>query len=654
MTTFDAPTLVGMRRVESVTPSPDATWLAVAVQRLDHENRSKYVTDLWRVPLGGGEPTPLTRGKWNDRAPAFRSDGALLFLSNRPTGAKDDDGHDKRSQVFAFLVTGGEPVCLTDEPLGVAAFQTAVHADVMCVQVPLLPEVPYAEQRKAVKERGENGPTALTYDEMPVRFWDHWLPPQVDHLVTYVDGARARDLTPNAGPEMRRSDWRLSPDGRVVAFHGTHTSDDRLANQTAELIDVGTGERRELLSADRTWIGNPVFSPDGARIAMSRHTRRDGEFGAPTLIVVDAASGVETEVEISMDEGLAPVAWSPDGRRIVLSGPLATHRPVFTVDVASGELARITAVTAGGTHLGVAICGDGIVGVRSSVVQPPEVFQCALSPGAEPTVLTNLSGFEGAGFAKVENHTVVSTDGASVQYRVVRPAQSSGPLPCIMAIHGGPIADWGDIWHWRWNSLVLAAAGFVVALPNPRGSVGFGQEFIEGIWNNSWGGQCYEDLMAVADALCERDDVDASRVVAMGGSFGGYMTNWIGTQTDRFRCLVTHASIFDMTAFHGVTDMPAWWAFSFGVAPYADRKAFDRYSPVAHVENWKSPTLVIHGDRDYRVPIGESLSLFEALKVHDVDARLLVFPDENHWILRPKNVEAWYANVLDFIGTHTG
>jgi dipeptidyl aminopeptidase/acylaminoacyl peptidase len=211
----------------------------------------------------------------------------------------------------------------------------------------------------------------------------------------------------------------------------------------------------------------------------------------------------------------------------------------------------------------------------------------------------------------------------------------------------------GDGWHWRWNALLAVAQGYMVVQPNPRGSTGFGQEFVQGIWGNVWGDQCYRDLMAVADALEQREDVDAARIMAMGGSFGGYMTNWIGTQTKRFRCLVTHASIVTMASFTGTTDHPAWWYLEMGGEnPYADPAGYDRFAPIRHIRQWKTPTLIVHGELDYRCPIGEGLNLFEALQYHGVDSELVVFPDENHWIMKPRNIVAWYQNVLGFLARH--
>jgi dipeptidyl aminopeptidase/acylaminoacyl peptidase len=195
----------------------------------------------------------------------------------------------------------------------------------------------------------------------------------------------------------------------------------------------------------------------------------------------------------------------------------------------------------------------------------------------------------------------------------------------------------------------MVAAGYAVALPNPRGSTGLGNDFANGVWNNRWGAECYTDLVSVTDDLAGRGDIDADRIGAMGGSFGGYMANWIGGQTDRFRCLVSHAGLYHLPAFHGTTDHPAFFTHEQGCDPYSDPEAFSRFSPHAFVATWKSPVLIIHGERDFRVPVSEALLLFERLRAQGVDAELAIFPDENHWILKPHNARAWYGEVLRFL-----
>ncbi|MES1265174.1 MAG: S9 family peptidase, partial [Variovorax sp.] len=308
-----------------------------------------------------------------------------------------------------------------------------------------------------------------------------------------------------------------------------------------------------------------------------------------------------------------------------------------------------------GSHGDVhALPQGGFACSRSSLLDAPE---CYVHDGKSDTTaraLARLSNFTPATeWAEVESITTTSTDGTPIQSWITRPKNAKGRSPVLLWIHGGPSGMSGDGWHWRWNALLAAAQGYTVVQPNPRGSTGFGQEFVQGIWGNVWGDQCYRDLMAVTDALEKRPDVDPTRIMAMGGSFGGYMSNWIGTQTDRFRCLVTHASIVTMANFTGTTDHPAWWYLEMGGEnPYTEPDRYDRFAPIRHITKWKTPTLVIHGEQDYRCPIGEGLNLFEALQYHGVDSEMLVFPDENHWILKPRNIVAWYEGVLAFIGKH--
>jgi dipeptidyl aminopeptidase/acylaminoacyl peptidase len=371
-------------------------------------------------------------------------------------------------------------------------------------------------------------------------------------------------------------------------------------------------------------------------------------------VVIDVASGAIRELAAQWDRWPQVADWSPDGRRLLASADDDGHAPAFAIDVDSGAVQRLTAHAAGGAHSDLAALVDGrVAGIRSTLLQAPECFVVDARADSVPKPLAPLSGHEPAAFAVVEDLRVPSTDGTPIQAFLVKPKDARGPLPLLLWIHGGPIGMDQDGWHWRWNPLLAVAQGYAVALPNPRGSTGFGQDFVQGIWGNVWGKQCYEDLMAVTDALVARPDIDGARTMAMGGSFGGYMTNWIGSQTDRFRCLITHASIATMAQFTGTTDHPAWWYLEMGGEdPYADMAQFDRYAPIRHIKNWKTPTLIIHGELDYRCPINEGLNLFEALQYHGVPSELLVFPDENHWILKPRNIAAWYGAVLEFVGRY--
>lgn len=660
---FDATALTNLRRVGEIALSPDGSWLAVQVARLV-EDKGTYVSDLWKVAVDGSEPVRLTRGASNDTRPRFRRDGALGFLSNRnPREGDAEPGDDARSQVWLLPAGGGEPAPLTDEPLGVSDFKFARAADRLVVVAPVLREVAHDQQREHVKQRGKTRPTGLVYDRMPVRFWDHWLSVEAPHLVAYDErGGGRRDLTPDADREHRPGwfdvDFDVSADGARVATTRAKLGADRIEDKSVLVLDAATGATvSEVGDEPSVQHGHPVFSPDGRKLACTRHQRSAERAGAEELWVYDLATRAGRALARDWDTWVTPHAWTRDGAAVLATGPWRGGEPVVRVEAGSGETTRITA--GGGCHGSIVAtpAGDAIVGVRHTMLHPPEPFTAALSPGAEPRLLASLSGFtadDGAAIARWESIEVASTDGVNVQSFVVVPAgvSAAAPAPALINIHGGPMSHHIDGWHWRWNPLVWASAGYVVACPNPRGSVGFGQAFVEGIWRNQWGAQCFRDVMAVTDAVAARPEVDDRRVAAMGGSFGGYMSNWIGTQTDRFRCLITHASLYDLGAFHGATDVPPWLALETGANPWTQRDELERYSPHRQVSKWKTPTLIIHGERDYRVPIGEALALFEALQAHGVASELLVFPDENHWVLKPMNSRQWYETGLGFLARY--
>jgi dipeptidyl aminopeptidase/acylaminoacyl peptidase len=428
---------------------------------------------------------------------------------------------------------------------------------------------------------------------------------------------------------------------------------DRVGDHKVVLFDLDARTHKVLPQPAATDSEGAIFSPDGKTIAAVRATRSAKIVVRPTLVLIDL-QGNARELAMDWDRWPHPYDWTPDGRKLLVTADDDGIVPVFSIDAQSGRVEALTPRDAGCSHADVhALPQGGFTCSRSSLLDAPECYVHDGRAGSAVKPLARLSNFTPATeWAEIESITTKSTDGTPIQSWITRP-KKPGKHPVLLWIHGGPIGMSGDGWHWRWNSLLAVAQGYTVVQPNPRGSTGFGQEFVQGIWGNVWGDQCYKDLMAVTDAIEKRSDVDGTRIMAMGGSFGGYMTNWIGTQTTRFRCLITHASIVTMANFTGVTDHPAWWYLEMGGEnPYTNPDAYDRFAPIRHITKWKTPTLIIHGEQDYRCPIGEGLNLFEALQYHGVDSELLVFPDENHWVLKPRNIVAWYENVLGFVGKH--
>ncbi len=653
-TTFDATALTRLGRVGAIEPSPDGSWLAVAVMRLGDDEL--YAQDLWRVPVGGGPAAALTRGPSKDGAPRFGAAG-LYFLSDRrdPAAAPGGDD-DKRVQVWLLPAGGGEPMPVTDEPLGVGAFAVRPGGGLV-VLAEVIPGVPHGEQRARAVDRAKRGPSALHYRDLPVRHWDQWIADTALHVIAYDAGGARLDLTPAALHEVRNQPadpaFDVSADGARVAILWSRPSADRMMDSCVRVLEVASGAKADLGVAAGVMFTQVRFARDG-RLAAMRVVRRSGKADVTRLWIFDGDPAGRAIHDWDAVPHLHD--WSGDGAALYVTADDDGQVPVFRVEVATGQVTRITAPAAAGAHDRVRALADGrIVGVRHRLTHPPEPFVCASAPASPPVLLAPLSGFsedDGRAIATIEYRMTPGDGGAPVGWFLVRPAAAAAPAHALLWIHGGPIGQNADGWHWRWNPLLAAAAGYAVALPNPRGSTGRGQRFMDEVQGNEWGGACYRDLMAVTDELERLPGIDGTRVGAMGGSFGGYMANWIGTQTQRFRAIVTHASIFHFDAFHGTTDYPAWFALEMSATPYDGGAPYARYSPHTQVARWKTPTLVIHGEKDYRVAISEGLLLFEALRLHGVDAELLVFPDESHWIQKPRNIRAWYAAWMDFMARH--
>jgi dipeptidyl aminopeptidase/acylaminoacyl peptidase len=654
---------IELRRLGEVACAPDGSWLAVTVHRLDQE-RARYVSDLWKLPIDGSGPVQLTRGDSRDGSPCFVRDGSLAFLSNRqPNEVKADEQADQRMQVWLLPAQGGEPRQLTDEPLGISAFRFARAADRLVVLAPVLPGVPLDQQRKAALDRHKHGPGMRRLARQPVRHWDHWLDDgaqaEATHVIIYraAPGAALQgriDVSPLATREFAVDpEFDITADGRLVAITRATAGADRCDDSDVLLIDSDTAAARAVGSGNGANCQSPRFSPDGRTLAIVRSLRSPQRAPRPTLELIDVATGARTPCAADWDRWPLQPEWSADGKSLLVCADDTGHTPVFAVDVRSGTVRKLPSASKGTYGQLVALPDGRIAGLRSTLLQPPEAFVLGPDPTQEARQLAALSGLEQAAWAVREEIHATSSDGTPIHIVLIKPADASARLPLVLWIHGGPMTMSGEGWHWRWNPLLLVAQGYAVALANPRGSTGFGQDFVQGIWGNVWGDQCYRDLMAVTDALCGRPDIDARRVAAMGGSFGGYMVNWIGTQTERFRCLVSHASVANMAAFTGVTDHPPEWYLEMGGEnPYLDAQHFDRFAPMRYIHQWRTPTLITHGERDYRCPIGEALSLFEGLQYHGVPSELLVFPDENHWVLKPRNIVAWYQGVLDFTRRH--
>lgn len=657
---FDVNALLGVPRLSDLRLSPDGARLVVAVSSLDEEGK-RFRSALWEIdPSGGREARRLTRSPKGESSPCFLPSGDLLFTSARPLpGEKDGDEDEETARLWLLPEAGGEARLLVDPPAGVGDLTVARDEGSLVLGVGLHPHAEgWDDDRERARVRKDAEVSAVFVDGYPIRHWDHWLAPRRRRLWAAPrpdDGAQpaVRDLTGDVGIALEEASYDLTPDGSTVVASWRRTSGplrDRLADLVA--IDVATGERRTLCSDPDQVYEQVACAPDGRRAAAVREFA--GGESAPidaVLVVVDLETGREEEPAPNLDLWPRQPVWAHDSSAVFITPDEGGHAPILRVEVATGEVTRLTAA---GAYADVCPSRDGtaLYALRSDVDRPHRPVRLdPTTPDQDPTDLLSP-----ATDARVPTTTervrATAADGTEIPSWLVLPpgASATTPAPLVLFIHGGPFASWNG-WHWRWNAHVLASAGYAVLCPDPGLSTGYGREIVGRGWGR-WGDEPYTDLLAAVDAVLERGDLDPERTAAMGGSFGGYMANWIAGHTDRFRCIITHASIWNQLSMRRTSDLVAIWDDRELGRPEEHPERYAAISPEGHAVAITTPMLVIHGERDYRVPVSEGLQLWTDLVDHGVEARFLYFPDENHWVLKPRNARLWYETVLAFLDHH--
>jgi dipeptidyl aminopeptidase/acylaminoacyl peptidase len=640
------PDLMKLKRISDPQVSPDGATVLFTMTDVDLAKNAKN-NDLWTVPAAGGAPARLTnhpqstRGRWSP-------DGQrIAFLSTR--GGNSD--------VYVIPRAGGEPLKVTSLPTGVDSFLW-VDGKTLLVVTAVFPDCPTEACNKERLDAAGKPSSARVYDHLLFRHWDTWSDGRRSHLfvVPMEKGAAPRDLTPGDadtppfnldGPE----DVAVSPDGKEVCYAQKPAADEAWSTNADLYVVPTAGGAAKKIGDHKGYDGSPRYSPDGTRIAYRAQLRGGYESDRWRLMIYDRATGATRDLTPDFDRWVDEFTFSKDGKTLFFTAADAGREPIYSVSTDGGP---VKPVLEGGSFSEIATAGaDGLVMTRVSLTYPAEIFRAKTDgTGLAPVTRVNEAVLAPFALKAGESVTFEGAAGKKVQAWIVKPSDfdPAKKYPLAVLIHGGPQGAWGDSWTYRWNAQIFAAAGFVVFEPNPRGSVGFGQEFTDDI-NHDWGGKAYEDVMKGTDFAEALPYIERGHTVAAGASFGGYMINWIAGHTDRFKALVSHDGDFDLVGGYGGTEelwFPEW---ELGGPFWKSRETYERWSPSNHVQNFKTPTLVIHGERDFRVPLTEGLSMFTALQRQGVPSKLVVFPDENHWVLKPANSVRWYAEVLSWLKT---
>ena len=643
--------LAAIRRIGAPQVSPDGKWIAYDASTIDLANNARH-SAIYLVPSSGGESRKISDGTKQNEGPAWSPDGkTIAYVSNR-----DQDSH----QVYLYDVATGSSRKVTDLQGGAGNMKWMPDGSGFVVVSDIYPDCgvdPACIKQKTVAPDAP-GSSARIVTNLLYRHWTAWQSPTRTHIVYVPLGAgTARDLTPGAfdAPPFSLGggdEFDVSPDGKELVYARNVSPHPELStNSDLYIVPINGGEAQQITTRAGADTG-PKYSPDGRYVAYRSQARAGYESDLFELWVYDRASRTARRLAPNFDNWIDSIAWSPDSRTIYVTAPEHAKEVIYEVNVADGT-PRLAYNTISADAVTVSRDGKTVYFDGSSLVRPTDIYALTGTRAMQVTH-DNDALMQSLAFGATSDYWYTGADGAKIQALIVRPPMfdASKKYPAIVLIHGGPQGDWSDSWSYRWNAEMFAARGYVIFMPNPRGSTGYGQKFVEEI-SGDWGGKPYVDIMNGVDELAKMPFVDGAHISAAGASYGGYMIDWILGHTDRFKALVSHDGVFNLTSMYGATEelwFPEW---EFRGNPWDNPELYLKWSPNMFVKNFKTPTLVIHSERDFRVPLEQGLELFTALQRRGVPSKLIVFPDEGHWVLKPQNSKLWYQQVRDWLDQWT-
>jgi dipeptidyl aminopeptidase/acylaminoacyl peptidase len=684
---FHVHALMEVQRISDVQLSPDGSTVAFVVQTVDLEKNAKP-QQIFTAPVTGGSPKRITwAGEANSRPRWSPDSRQIVFVSDRGGS----------SQLWVMAADGSSPRQVTDLATEAAGALWPPDGENLLFTSEVYPDcVDLACNERRLEAEKNRKPQARQYSSLLFRHWDHWRSDRVTHLMVIpAAGGEVRDLTPGPldAPPFSLSgfeDYAISPDGKEVCFVMKPDANPAVnTNSDLYVVPVKGGEPVRLTNtpgADNA----PLYSPDGNYIGFLSQMRggyesdkwrlatmrrkpieyEDGRAGTqppPPPPAAGPAEGGQAEEDErprwewdlesvsyltdGLDRPVSEFTWFSDSKRLFFTTDDRGRSAIQMMSVNGGSVRGV--VTGSTTAGSMQFTPDGrtMIYTEQSGAKPVEIYAASASGGA-PNALTNLNSslLERYQLTQFEEFRVEGAGQTPVHSFMLKPPgfDESKRYPVVFLIHGGPQGAWHESWNYRWNAQVFAGAGYVVVMPNPRGSTGYGQKFTDEI-TASYGGAAFEDVMAVVDHVTALPFVNPSKLAAAGGSYGGYMVNWMMGHTQRFQAFISHAGLFDMRSWALSTEelwFPIWDQQGM---PWENPKVYERWSPSNFISDFFTPTLVIHGEKDFRVPYTQGLQLFTALRMQEVPSELLVFPDEGHWILKPANSVIWYEAATNWL-----
>ncbi len=643
--------LVNIKRVGDPQLSPDGKWVAYTVGVVN-KSENRTVTHIYRVKIDGSDQKQLTNGTTSHSSPRWSPDGDhIAYTSGGQIWVMENDGDDKE-QVTKISTGAGNPVWSPDGKW--IAFSSEVY-----------PECSSDDCNKAEDAKAESSKVkAKVAERLLFKHWNEWRDRKRAHVfVISKDGGIARDLTPGDfdSPPYAAStgvDYAFSPDGKEIAFlRNPDKVEATSTNSDVYTIALSGGSARNITAANKGYDAAPVYTPDGKYILLRSQAMATFEADRWRIMRYNRSNGETVELTRGFDQQVDEMTLSDDGKMIYFAAGTRGRSPIYSVPVEPDFRLRVAThvkqVLGGVYASGISVAKDGrtLVFASSSMGAPAEIMRANVD-GTGISALTRANA--ALNLAKTEEVEWKGALQAPIHGWLIKPANfdASRKYPLLVLIHGGPQGAWGDNWGYRWNPQIFANAGYVVFMPNQRGSTGYGQKFVDDV-SADWGGKAFVDIKSGVAEVIKRPFIDRTRIGAAGASYGGYMVDWIlGHNNDprfKFKALVSHAGVYNLESMATATEEIWFVNWEFKGMPWENPVNYQKWSPHKFANRFNTPTLVTAGESDFRVPVDQSLQLFTTLQLKGVDSKLIIFPDEGHWILKPQNSEFWYQNVIGWL-----
>ncbi|AQS35953.1 dipeptidyl aminopeptidase/acylaminoacyl peptidase [Shewanella psychrophila] len=655
---FKVQDLVKINKLHSSALSNDGNSIVFGIKKFDYKGKASsdlYIQDLMK---SDAKPMQLTFAAGTEHSAVFAADDqSVYFLASR----------DGSSQVYNLPLTGGEARQVSDLPLDVEGFKLSQDGKQLVLNMRVFPD---CQDLKCSKDKftadAERKSTGREYKQLMVRHWDTWSDHSRSHLfvaqlngekiTSAVDVTAGLDTETPPKPFSGMEEVTFTPDGKYVVYSAKAPSKDQawITNYDLWQVPVTGGDAVNLTESNKAWDAHPTYSADGRYLAYLAMKKPGFEADRYRIMLRDIVTGQEKEVAPLWDRSPSSLIFGKDNRTLYVTAQDVGQVTVFEVNTQFGD---VKTVFDEGSNSIVGVTADKIIFNHKSLVQPGDLHSINLDDQSlQKLTDVNSEKLAKIKFGEFEQFSFKGWNNEEVHGYWIKPSnfKAGTKYPIAFLVHGGPQGSFGNSFSSRWNAQLWAGAGYGVVMIDFHGSTGYGQAFTDSI-SKDWGGKPLEDLQKGLAAVTKQQKwLDSSRACALGGSYGGYMMNWIqGNWSDGFNCLVNHAGLFDMRSMYYVTEELWFPEYEFGGTYDENKDLYEKFNPVNYVENWKTPMLVIHGEQDFRVPYGQGLAAFTFMQRKGIPSELLIYPEENHWILNPDNLEQWYDNVLGWMDRWT-